>query len=72
MVEFLQKSERHGDKIARVNSMPINKYINLLSFYTVLGVYCDRGRFSVHSPFIERSMTTDNHMHKINKSLINN
>ena len=30
MVEFLRKSESYGDKIARVNSNHMTKYINLL------------------------------------------
>ena len=30
IVEFIDKSEIHDDKIARVNSIRITKYINLL------------------------------------------
>ena len=37
MVEFLRKSESRGDKIARVNSIRITKFINLLYFCTLLG-----------------------------------
>ena len=56
MVEFLRKSDGHGYKIARVNSIlvaKINQYTLIL--YSV-GVRCDRGRFWVHSPFIEKSI----------------
>ena len=37
MVEFLRKSESRVDNIVRIDSIPITKSINLLSFCTVLG-----------------------------------
>ena len=37
MVEFFQKIQIGGIKIAKVNSIRITKSINLLSFCTVLG-----------------------------------
>ena len=41
MFEFLRKFMNHGIQIFRVNSIRITKYINLLSFCTVLEVRCD-------------------------------
>ena len=58
MVEYLRKFESHGIKIARVNLILITKSINLLLFGR--GVRCDRLRFSVHSPYIEKSMVECN------------
>ena len=59
MNEFYKKFKNRGIKIAGVNSILINKSIDLqfftLIFYGV-GVRCDRRRFSVISPFIENSM----------------
>ena len=59
MIEFLRKFENRGIKIARVNSILIAKSINL-QFLTlilyVVGVRCDRSRFSADIPFIEKSM----------------
>ena len=52
-----QKFENHGIKIAQVNSILITNSINLQFFTIILygvGVRCDRRRFSVHSPFIEK------------------
>ena len=59
MVEFLQKFQNRGIKIARVNSILITKSINLQKFTLILygdEVCCDRRRFSVHSQFIEKCM----------------
>ena len=59
MVEFLRKFDNRGVKIARVNSILITKSINLNFFNLILygvGVRCDRRRFSVLGPFIEKSM----------------
>ena len=59
MIEFLRKFENRGTKIAPVNSILITIYINLQWLTLILygvGVRCDRRRFSVHSPFIEKSM----------------
>ena len=59
MIEFLRKFENPGITIARVNSILVTKSNNIQFFaqnpYGV-GVGCDRRRFSVHSPFIEKSM----------------
>ena len=41
IVEFFRKFENCFIKISRVNSISINKSINLLSSCTVLGVRCD-------------------------------
>ena len=59
MIEFLRKIENRCIKIARVNSILITKYINLQLFTLILyglGVRFDLRRFSVLSPFIEKSM----------------
>ena len=59
MVEFIKKFENRSIKIARVNSILITKFINLQLFTLILygvAVRCDRMRFSVLSPFIEKSM----------------
>ena len=59
MIEFLKKIEKRGIKIARVNSIFTAKSFNLLLFTLILyvvGVRCDRSRFSVHRLFIEKSM----------------
>ena len=55
IVEFLRQFESRGDKIAPVTqfaspNLPI--YFNLVRD----SVRCDRGRFSVHSPFIKKTM----------------
>ena len=59
MIEFLRNVENRGIKIARVNSILMTKYVNL-QFFTLLlhgvGVRCDRRRFFVRSPLIEKSM----------------
>ena len=60
MIEFLRKFESRFIKIAQLNSI-ITKFIDLLKFCSVYGVRCDRGRFAVHSPFIEKSMIIDIH-----------
>ena len=57
MIEFLRKFENRGIKIARVKAIFIVKSINLLFFTSIfygVGVRCDRRRFSVLSPFIEK------------------
>ena len=58
MVEILIKFENCFIKIGKVNSILITKSIK--SFFTLImygvGVCCNRGRFSVPSPFIEKSM----------------
>ena len=57
MVNFLKKYESHGDKIDRVNWL--NWHHQIYQFTSILfgaGVRCDRCRFSMHSPFIEKSM----------------
>ena len=54
-----QKIEDRSIKIARVNSILVTKLINLPLFTLILedfGGRCDLGRFSVISPFIEKSM----------------
>ena len=59
MIEFLRKFENRGIKIARVNSIHITKSFNLQLFTLIVygvRVRCDRRRFSVHGPFIEKSM----------------
>ena len=59
MVEFIRKFDNRGIKIARVNSILITKSINLALVTLILyglGVRCDMRRFSVVSPFIEKSM----------------
>ena len=59
MIEFLRKFENPRIKIARVNSILFTKSINLQLFTLILygfGVRCDRIRFSVLSPFIDKSM----------------
>ena len=59
MVEFFRKFENRDIKIDRVNSILITKSINLQLFTLILygvGVRCDRIRFLVLSPFIEKSM----------------
>ena len=59
MIEFLRKIENRCTKIVRVNSNLIPKSINFMSFTLILwgvGARCDRKRFKVHSPFIEKSM----------------
>ena len=56
---FFQKIENRGITITLVNSILINKSINLQLFTLILyivEVRCDHRRFSVHSPFIEKSM----------------
>ena len=58
MIEFLRKLENRGIKIAREldSYHQINKFtVFTLIVYGVV-VHCDRMRFSVHSPFIEKSM----------------
>ena len=67
MIEFLRKFEYRGIKIALVNLILITKSINLLFFALILygvGVCCDRRRFSVHCPFIEKSMTEHTKFHR--------
>ena len=59
MIEFDTKFDNRCIKIAQVNSILITKSINLQLFTLILycfGVRCDHGRFSVLSPFIEKSM----------------
>ena len=59
MIEFLRKFENRGIKIARVNSILITKSINLQLFTWILygfGVRYDMRRFTVLSPFIDKSM----------------
>ena len=59
MVEFFRKFENRGIKIAQVKSILITKSINLQLFTLILsgvGVRWDRRRYSVLSPFIEKSM----------------
>ena len=57
MVEFHSKFESRNIKIARVNSIALpNLSIYFNSILHGVRVRCDRGRFSVHSPFIEMSM----------------
>ena len=70
MVEFLRKFENRGIKIARVNLILITKSINLqfatLILYGIM-VRCYRRRFSVHIPFIEKSMIR----HRCNLIILN-
>ena len=59
MIDFLRKFVNHGIKIARVNLILITKFIKVQFFTLILHgvrVRCDRRRFSVHSPFIEKSI----------------
>ena len=59
MSEFLRKIQNRSIKIARVNSILITKSGNLQLFTLILyglGVCCDLRRFSVLSPFIEKSI----------------
>ena len=59
MIEILRQFENRGIKIARVNLIIVSKSINLQVFTFILYgvvVRCDRRRFSVLSPFIEKSM----------------
>ena len=55
MIEFLRKFENRYIKIAKVNSIRSPNYQFTLILYGIC-VRCDRGRFSVHSPFIEMYM----------------
>ena len=60
-----RKCENRGITIARVNSF-ITKSINLQLFTVivyVVGVRCNQRRFSVLSPFIEKSMINAVSMH---------
>ena len=59
MVEFLRIFKDRSIKISRVNYILITKSIDLQLFTLILngfGVSCDLRRFSVLSPFIEKSM----------------
>ena len=59
MTEFSWKFKNRSIKITRVNSIIITKSINLQLFSLILyglGVCCDVKRFSVLSPFIEKSI----------------
>ena len=63
VVEFIRKFENRGIKISRVYSILVTKSIDLRLFTLILygvGVHCDRRRFSVLSPFIEKSMVEVN------------
>ena len=58
MVEFLRKFVNRVIQIRQDNSILITKSINLQLFTFILygfGVRCNRRRFSVLSPFIEKS-----------------
>ena len=52
--QFFRKFESRGIKFARVNSILINKSTTLILYG--VEVRCDRERFTVHGPFIEKSM----------------
>ena len=39
--EFLSKSDSRDNKIARINSIRITKFMNLLKFHTGFGVLCN-------------------------------
>ena len=55
---IIRNSESHGDKILWVNSVRITKlFYQCTIFLYGVAVRCDGGRFSVLSPFIEKSMT---------------
>ena len=59
MIEFHWKFENRGIKIAWVNSILINKSINLQLFTLIfcgVGVCCDQRKFSVLSPFIVKNI----------------
>ena len=56
MLEFPSQFENRGIKISRVDSI-ISPNLSIYFTYCV-GVRCDRNRFSVHSPFIEKCMVT--------------
>ena len=56
MFEFLEKFENLGIKIARINSIIITKSIKFTLILYDVEVRCNRGRFFVNSPFIEKSM----------------
>ena len=60
MIEFHRKFENRNIKIALVTrflsaNLSIYNYVFVLNLYG-LGVRCDLGRFSVLSPFVEKSM----------------
>ena len=55
MDKCLRKFESHSIKIARVNSILITKIDQFTLILYGAGVR-DRVRFSVHSPFIDKSM----------------
>ena len=41
MVEFIRNSQSRGNEIAQVNSICVNKFINLISFCAVInGPFC--------------------------------
>ena len=59
MDEIFRKFYNRGIKIAWINLILITKSINLQLFTFILygvGVHCDWSRFSVLSPFMEKSM----------------
>ena len=59
IIEFLRKFENCGIQITWVDAILIKNCINLQLFPFILqdvGVRRDRIRYSVHSPFIEKSM----------------
>ena len=56
MIEFLSKSKSRGDEIILFNLIRIIKSTNLHSFLYSVRVRCDRLWFSVHRPFIEKSI----------------
>ena len=58
MIEFLRKFKNRAIKIAPVNLILITKSINLQLLTLIMysaGFRCDRRRFSVLSPLIEKS-----------------
>ena len=58
MIKFLRNFENRSIKIDRVNLILILKSINLVIYFNLygFGVRCDLRRFSVFSPFIEKSV----------------
>ena len=74
MVDFLIMFENGDTKIARINLILITKSVHLQLFTLILngvGVRCYRRRFSVLSPFIEKSMVYNiniRYMYRLNKT----
>ena len=55
MVDFFRNSDTHCDKIDRVTQFSTTNPSIYFNLYGV-GVRSDRGRFSIHSPFMKNSI----------------